>query len=60
MLASQKQANLPNTTRLTSNAIFPLLLLQNFFAFGVWSWEVYGDWTPDEAKLETEVVYLLS
>jgi effector-binding domain-containing protein len=24
------------------------------------SWEVYGDWTDDEAKLETQVVYLLS
>jgi len=29
-------------------------------AFGAYSWEVYGDWTADEAKLETEVVYLLS
>ena len=28
-------------------------------AFGVCSWEVYGDWTDDEAKLETQVVYLL-
>ena len=24
------------------------------------SWEIYGDWTDDEAKLETEVIYLLS
>ena len=24
------------------------------------SWEIYGDWTNDEAKLETQVVYLLS
>jgi len=24
------------------------------------SWEIYGDWTDDEAKLETQVVYLLS
>jgi len=23
------------------------------------SWEIYGDWTDDEAKLETQVVYLL-
>ena len=23
------------------------------------SWEIYGDWTNDEAKLETQVVYLL-
>lgn len=23
------------------------------------SWEIYGDWTDDEAKLETTVVYLL-
>ena len=29
-------------------------------AFGGWSWEIYGDWTNDEAKLETHVVYLLS
>jgi effector-binding domain-containing protein len=28
--------------------------------FGACSWEIYGDWTDDEAKLETEVVYLLS
>ena len=29
-------------------------------AFGAYSWEIYGDWTDDEAKLETQVVYLLS
>ena len=29
-------------------------------AFGGWSWEIYGDWSEDEAKLETQVVYLLS
>jgi effector-binding domain-containing protein len=29
-------------------------------AFGGCSWEIYGDWTDDEAKLETQVVYLLS
>jgi effector-binding domain-containing protein len=29
-------------------------------AFGTCSWEIYGDWTHDEAKLETQVVYLLS
>jgi effector-binding domain-containing protein len=28
--------------------------------FGGCSWEIYGDWTDDEAKLETRVVYLLS
>ena len=28
-------------------------------AFGACSWEIYGDWTEDEAKLETQVVYLL-
>jgi len=28
-------------------------------ALGGHSWEVYGDWTDDEAKLETEVIYLL-
>ena len=29
-------------------------------AFGGYSWEIYGDWTNDETKLETQVVYLLS
>ncbi|HSS21572.1 MAG TPA: GyrI-like domain-containing protein [Pyrinomonadaceae bacterium] len=29
-------------------------------AFGGCSWEIYGDWTDDEAKLETQVVYLLN
>ena len=28
--------------------------------FGGCSWEIYGDWTNDKAKLETHVVYLLS
>ncbi len=28
--------------------------------FGASSWEIYGDWTEDEAKLETQVVYLLA
>ena len=28
-------------------------------AFGGCSWEIYGDWTDDETKLETQVVYLL-
>src|SRR5215510_5163806 len=28
--------------------------------FGGCSWEIYGDWTNDEAKLETQIVYLLS
>jgi effector-binding domain-containing protein len=28
--------------------------------FAACSWEIYGDWTDDEAKLETQVVYLLS
>jgi effector-binding domain-containing protein len=28
--------------------------------FGGWSWEVYGDWTDDPTKLETQVIYLLS
>jgi hypothetical protein len=28
-------------------------------AFGACSWEIYGDWTDDEAQLETQVVYLL-
>jgi effector-binding domain-containing protein len=29
-------------------------------AFGACSWEIYGDWTNDETKLETQVVYLLA
>ena len=29
-------------------------------ALGACSWEIYGDWTDDESKLETQVVYLLS
>jgi effector-binding domain-containing protein len=29
-------------------------------AFGGYSWEIYGDWTDDTTKLETDVVYLLS
>jgi effector-binding domain-containing protein len=28
--------------------------------FAACSWEIYGDWSDDEAKLETQVVYLLS
>ena len=28
--------------------------------FGACSWEIYGDWTDNEAELETQVVYLLS
>jgi len=28
-------------------------------AFGACSWEIYGDWTDDTSKLETQVVYLL-
>jgi effector-binding domain-containing protein len=28
--------------------------------FGGYSWEIYGDWTDDPTKLETQVVYLLS
>jgi len=28
-------------------------------AFGAYSWEIYGDWTDDETKLETQVIYLL-
>ena len=29
-------------------------------AFAACSWEIYGDWTDDEGKLETQVFYLLS
>ena len=28
-------------------------------AFSPCSWEIYGDWTDDPSKLETQVVYLL-
>jgi effector-binding domain-containing protein len=28
-------------------------------SFGQYSWEIYGDWTDDASKLETQVVYLL-
>jgi len=28
-------------------------------AIGGMSWEIYGDWTNDETKLETTLVYLL-
>lgn len=28
--------------------------------FAGYSWEIYGDWTDDATKLETEVIYLLS
>jgi effector-binding domain-containing protein len=28
--------------------------------FGGFSWEIYGDWTDDETKLETQILYLLS
>ena len=34
--------------------------MANGRALGGRSWEVYGDWTDDETKLETQVVYLLS
>ena len=29
-------------------------------SFGGFSWEIYGDWNDDPAKLETQVLYLLS
>ena len=29
-------------------------------AFSGRSWEIYGDWTDDTTKLETQVIYLLS
>lgn len=32
---------------------------QNGKKIGGMSWEVYGDWTKDESKLETEIFYLL-
>ncbi|HEY6244509.1 MAG TPA: GyrI-like domain-containing protein [Pyrinomonadaceae bacterium] len=32
---------------------------ENGRTFGFCSWEIYGDWTDDETKLETQVIYLL-
>jgi effector-binding domain-containing protein len=32
---------------------------ENGRQFGGYSWEIYGDWTDDSTKLETEVIYLL-
>jgi hypothetical protein len=32
----------------------------NGHQIGGQSWEIYGDWTADESKLETTVVYLLA
>ena len=32
---------------------------QNGRRIGRASWEIYGDWEEDEAKLETQIVYLL-
>ena len=31
----------------------------NKLTFAGHSWEIYGDWTDDPLKLETEVLYLL-
>ena len=31
----------------------------NNCAFAGKSWEIYGDWSDDPAKLETTIVYLL-
>lgn len=33
---------------------------ENGRRIGAMSWEVYGDWTEDESKLETEIFYLLA
>lgn len=33
---------------------------RNRRSIGRSSWEIYGDWTEDESKLETTVVYLLA
>jgi effector-binding domain-containing protein len=34
-------------------------IAKNGLRLGGWSWEIYGDWADDPAKLETEVIYLL-
>ena len=28
--------------------------------FAGYSWEIYGDWSDDPTRLETEIIYLLS
>jgi effector-binding domain-containing protein len=33
---------------------------QNGKRIGAMSWELYGDWTQDQTKLETEIFYLLA
>jgi effector-binding domain-containing protein len=32
----------------------------NQLRIGTHSWEIYGDWSDDESKLETTIVYLLA
>lgn len=32
---------------------------ENDLSFGSKSWEIYGDWTEDQSKLEVELVFLL-
>jgi effector-binding domain-containing protein len=32
---------------------------QNGRLVGGWSWEIYGDWSDDPTKLETQIVYPL-
>lgn len=43
----------------THDAIHAFALQNGRFVAGN-SWEIYGDWSKDESKLETTVVYLLS
>ena len=42
----------------THQAIHRWCALQNLALAG-WSWEIYGDWTEDQSKLETTIAYLL-
>jgi len=44
--------------RQTHEAIHAWMVAINRESAG-WSWEIYGDWTDDPAKLETTVMYLL-
>jgi len=34
--------------------------LENHMSLAGKSWEIYGDWTADPAKLETRIEYLLA
>ena len=41
------------------NAVHGFGMLAHRRTIGQASWEIYGDWTDDPAKLETTITYLL-